>query len=160
RRNPSRRRLSSMFSRTSPSSQSYQVATLCGDPSGRSVATTAGFGRRRNSSTSGGTGVGGTAGRIQYDTMVLALSLCSAPLVGVAIALAALHEPLRAPLLLGAVLIVAGGAALATERARPEHVRRVGLAFAAAAAALFASRDNLVRWLAVDASSRPGPAAA
>src|SRR6476619_6789100 len=60
RRNRRRRRLSSMFSSTRPSSQSHQVGTVCGDPSGRSVAMTAGFGRDRNSSTSGGTGTGGT----------------------------------------------------------------------------------------------------
>jgi hypothetical protein len=60
RRYPSRRRLSSMFRRTRPSSQSYQVAAVCGVPSGRMVATTAGFGAERNASTSGGTGTGGT----------------------------------------------------------------------------------------------------
>jgi drug/metabolite transporter (DMT)-like permease len=84
----------------------------------------------------------------------------AAPLVAVAIALIALDEPLRTPLAAGAILIVAGGAALATERTRPEHVRRVGLLFAAAAALFFATRDNLVRWLAVDSLARPEPAAA
>jgi drug/metabolite transporter (DMT)-like permease len=84
----------------------------------------------------------------------------AAPLVAVAIALIALDEPLRAPLAAGGILIVAGGAALATERTRPEHVRRVGLLFAAAAALFFATRDNLVRWLAVDSPARPEPAAA
>jgi hypothetical protein len=49
-----------MFKSTRPSSQSYQVAAVCGEPSGRSVATTAGFAFARNSSTSGGTGTGGT----------------------------------------------------------------------------------------------------
>src|SRR5436853_3414478 len=49
-----------MFSSTRPSSQSYQVAAVCGEPSGRSVATTAGFGFARNSSSSGGTGTDGT----------------------------------------------------------------------------------------------------
>jgi hypothetical protein len=34
----------SMFSRTRPSSQSYQVGTVCGEPSGRTVPTTAGLG--------------------------------------------------------------------------------------------------------------------
>jgi drug/metabolite transporter (DMT)-like permease len=71
----------------------------------------------------------------------------AAPLVSVAIALALLHEPARPALLLGAVLIVAGGLALALERRRPEHVRRIGLVYAAAATILFASRDNVVRWL-------------
>jgi drug/metabolite transporter (DMT)-like permease len=71
----------------------------------------------------------------------------AAPLVSVAIALALLHEPARPALLIGAVLIVAGGLALALERRRPEHVRRIGLVYAAAATILFASRDNVVRWL-------------
>src|SRR6266853_1379323 len=51
-----RKRLSSMFNSTRSSSQSYQVATVWGAPSLRSDATTAAFGRRRNSSTSAGTG--------------------------------------------------------------------------------------------------------
>src|SRR5436305_752331 len=49
-----------MLSRMRPSSQSYQVAAVCGEPSGRTVATTAGFGRARNSETSCGTGARGT----------------------------------------------------------------------------------------------------
>jgi drug/metabolite transporter (DMT)-like permease len=69
----------------------------------------------------------------------------AAPLVSVAIALAVLDEPARVLLVAGAVLIVAGGLALALDRRRPEHVRRVGLLYAAAATVLFATRDNLVR---------------
>src|SRR5579859_2149967 len=49
-----------MFRKTRPSSQSYQVAAVCGAPLGLTVATTAGFGAARNASTSGGTGTGGT----------------------------------------------------------------------------------------------------
>jgi drug/metabolite transporter (DMT)-like permease len=71
----------------------------------------------------------------------------AAPLVSVAIALALLGEPARTALLVGALLIVAGGLALALERTRPDHVRRIGLLFAVGATILFASRDNLVRWL-------------
>jgi hypothetical protein len=48
-----------MFRSTRSPSQRYHVATVCGEPSGRSEATTAGFGRRRNSSISGGSGSGG-----------------------------------------------------------------------------------------------------
>ena len=44
---PSRARVASMLSRISPSTQSSQVATEWGEPSARSVATTAGFGSRR-----------------------------------------------------------------------------------------------------------------
>jgi len=84
----------------------------------------------------------------------------AAPLVAVTIALLFLHEPLRVPLVLGALLIVGGGLALATERSRPEHVRMIGLAYALATTLLFASRDNLVRHLARATTVRPQAAAA
>jgi drug/metabolite transporter (DMT)-like permease len=83
-----------------------------------------------------------------------------APLVSVAIALTLLDEPARVPLIVGAVLIVAGGVELIRERDRPEHVRVRGYAYALAATVVFASRDNLVRWLADTATARPGAAAA
>lgn len=84
----------------------------------------------------------------------------AAPLVSVTIALVALGEPLSAPLLVGAVLIVAGGFELARERDRPEHVRPLGLVFALAAMALFSTRDNVLRWLARDTTVPPAVAAA
>jgi uncharacterized membrane protein len=71
----------------------------------------------------------------------------AAPLVSVAIALTVLDEPVSVLLIAGALLIVAGGLALALDRRRPEHVRRVGLLYAAAATVLFATRDNVVRSL-------------
>jgi drug/metabolite transporter (DMT)-like permease len=77
-----------------------------------------------------------------------AVLMGTAPLASVAIALAVLHEPLRAPLLIGAGLIVAGGIALAGERVRPAEFRRLGMVFAVAATVMFAVRDNLLRWLA------------
>ncbi len=77
----------------------------------------------------------------------------TAPLVSVAIALVALHEPVRVPLLVGAALIVAGGVALAGERVRPEDFRRLGVLFAILATLLFAVRDNLLRWLAEDTAA-------
>ena len=48
-----------------------------------------------------------------------------------------------------------GGILLVTERDRPEHVRRVGLVLALVATIVFAMRDNLVRWLAVDTEVPP-----
>ena len=66
----------------------------------------------------------------------------TAPLVAVAIALVFLREPVRAPLLVGAGLIVAGGIALARERVRPADFRRLGV--------LFAVRDNVLRSFAKD----------
>jgi drug/metabolite transporter (DMT)-like permease len=74
----------------------------------------------------------------------------TAPLASVAIALVALHEPVRALLLVGAALIVAGGLALAGERVRPADFRRLGVLFAIAGTVIFAIRDNLLRWLAQD----------
>jgi drug/metabolite transporter (DMT)-like permease len=84
----------------------------------------------------------------------------SAPLVSVTIALVLLHEPLRAPLLAGAVLIVAGGIELARERTPAGHIRRRGLLFAVVVTILFSIRDNLLRWLARDTTVPPGVAAA
>ena len=83
----------------------------------------------------------------------------TAPLFSVAIALVFLDEPLEAGLIAGAVLIVAGGLLLVGERGRPEHVRVLGLALALAATVVFATRDNLIRWLAVDTEVAPGVAA-
>jgi drug/metabolite transporter (DMT)-like permease len=71
----------------------------------------------------------------------------AAPLVAVAIALVFLDEPLRLPLVVGALLIVAGGILLAAERDRPEHLRALGLLYAIGAAVFFATRDNVVRAL-------------
>lgn len=74
----------------------------------------------------------------------------TAPLVAVAIALIFLREPVRAPLLVGAALIVAGGIALARERVRPADFRRLGVLFALTATVLFAIRDNVLRSFAKD----------
>jgi drug/metabolite transporter (DMT)-like permease len=82
-----------------------------------------------------------------------------APLISVTIALVVLGEPASAPLIVGAVLIVGGGIELARERAKPEHVRRFGLVLAFVATALFATRDNLLRHLAVGTSVPPAIAA-
>jgi len=74
----------------------------------------------------------------------------TAPLFSVAIALTALGEPVVPALLVGAVLIVCGGFFLVGERVRPESFRLLGYAFGLSATVLFASRDNLVRHLAID----------
>jgi bacterial/archaeal transporter family protein len=83
-----------------------------------------------------------------------------APLVSVTIALAVLGEPVRAFLVAGAVLVVAGGVELARERGRPEHLRRIGLVYAFVGATLFAIRDNVVRHLAVGTTTVPPAVAA
>jgi drug/metabolite transporter, DME family len=83
----------------------------------------------------------------------------AAPLVSVTIALTILGEPFEVTLVAGAVLIVLGVVALAGERDRPEHLRLVGLAFALASTLFFATRDNVVRWLADDTTVDPQLAA-
>ncbi len=82
----------------------------------------------------------------------------AAPLAAVAIAIVVLGEPVSAPLVIGAVAIVAGGVALIAEP-RPEHLRASGLVLAAACTLLFATRDNLVRHLADTSSVSPAVAA-
>jgi drug/metabolite transporter (DMT)-like permease len=84
----------------------------------------------------------------------------TAPLFAVVTALLFLDEPLVAGLLLGAALIVTGGVVLASERARPEHFRRIGLAYALVGTIAFATRDTYVRWLGTDVTDvEPGVAA-
>jgi drug/metabolite transporter (DMT)-like permease len=87
------------------------------------------------------------------------VAIGAAPLVAVAIALVFLGEPLRAPLALGAVAVVGGGILLAAERDRPGHLRARGLLYAAGAATLFATRDNVVRALHAHASPETAAAA-
>jgi drug/metabolite transporter (DMT)-like permease len=82
-----------------------------------------------------------------------------APLASVTIALIFLGEPVRWPLILGAVLIVGGGVELARDRGRPAHVRRRGYVFAFVVTLLLATRDNLVRWLAGSTPVPPAVAA-
>jgi drug/metabolite transporter (DMT)-like permease len=77
----------------------------------------------------------------------VSVTVGTAPLVTVAIALVFLGEPFRVPLFLGALAVVAGGVALASERDRPDHFRSRGLVLAAGAMILFSVRDNLVRSL-------------
>jgi drug/metabolite transporter (DMT)-like permease len=79
-----------------------------------------------------------------------AILIGTAPLASVLLAMALLDEPLRPVLLVGTALIVAGGAALALDPGRPAGYRTIGIVFALACAALFAGRDNAVRWIARD----------
>lgn len=75
----------------------------------------------------------------------------TAPLISALIALTLLDEPWKSELLGATLLVVAGGAILARERTRPEHFRVLGVVLALTCAAMFAGRDNLVRWAARDA---------
>jgi drug/metabolite transporter (DMT)-like permease len=73
-----------------------------------------------------------------------------APLFAVVIAVLVLDERPGLGVLAGACLIVGGGLALASERDRPAHVRRIGIAYALLGGLLFAIRDNLVRHLSLE----------
>jgi drug/metabolite transporter (DMT)-like permease len=79
-----------------------------------------------------------------------AILIGTAPLGSVLLAMALLDEPLRPAILLGTALIVAGGAALALDPGRPAGFRAIGVVLALTCAALFAGRDNAVRWIARD----------
>ena len=84
-----------------------------------------------------------------------AILIGTAPVMSVVLALIFLDEPFKAELSVGTLLVVAGGAALARERARPEHFRLLGVPLALSCAALFAVRDNVVRWAASDVHPQP-----
>ena len=73
-----------------------------------------------------------------------------APLFAITLAVLVFGERPGPAVLVGALLIVAGGVALAFEAERPAHVRAIGIAHALLGAALFALRDNLVRHLSLD----------
>ena len=88
----------------------------------------------------------------------VSVAVGAAPLVAVLLAIVFLGEPVRPALILGAVLVVAGGILLVAERDRPGDLRARGLLLAGTAAALFATRDNLVR--ALHGHARPETAAA
>ena len=68
-----------------------------------------------------------------------------APLVSAVLAIAFLGEPFVIGLVVGTIVIVAGGAFLVAERARPKEFQRLGMAAALLCAVMFGIRDNLVR---------------
>ena len=85
----------------------------------------------------------------------------AAPLVAVAIALVALHEPARPVLLFAALSIVAGSIVLGLEPERPIGFKRAGVLFALLTTVMFATRDDLLRWLVTGTNVPPPlPAAA
>ena len=84
-----------------------------------------------------------------------AIYMGASPLLSILLALILLNEPFQPPVVGGAVLIALGGVTLAAEGARPAHFRARGVALAIVCAGLFAGRDNLLRWAALD--NRPPP---
>ena len=81
------------------------------------------------------------------------------PVLSAGIAVVVLDEPVHVALVVGTLLIVAGGTLLVRERAWPGAFLSAGIALALGAALLFAIRDNLVRW-AARGSDVPGVVAA
>ena len=81
------------------------------------------------------------------------------PVLSAAIAVLVLDEPVHVALVVGTLLIVAGGTLLVRERGRAGTFLSGGIALALGAALLFAVRDNLVRW-AARGSDVPGFVAA
>lgn len=79
-----------------------------------------------------------------------AIVVGTAPLISALLAIMLLDEPLRAGLVAGTVLVVAGGIALAGERGRPADFRAFGVLLALVCAVLFGIRDNVVRWATGD----------
>jgi drug/metabolite transporter (DMT)-like permease len=80
------------------------------------------------------------------------------PVLSAAIAVTILGEPLHVALVVGTLLVVAGGTLLVRERGT-RAILSFGIALGLGAAMLFAIRDNLVRW-AARGSDVPGFVAA
>jgi drug/metabolite transporter (DMT)-like permease len=78
-----------------------------------------------------------------------------APLFSALIAIGAFGEPLRWPLAVGTVLVVAGGVTLAWERERPADYRAYGAALAVTVAVAFGMRDNVARAVTEDVAADP-----
>ena len=70
------------------------------------------------------------------------------PVLSAAIAVTALDEPLHVALVLGTLLVVAGGTLLVREPGRVGGLMTLGIAMSLGSALLFGIRDNLVRWAA------------
>jgi drug/metabolite transporter (DMT)-like permease len=78
-----------------------------------------------------------------------------APLFSAMIAIVAFGEPLRWPLVVGTLLVVAGGVALAWEHERPLDYRAYGAALALTVAVAFGLRDNVARAVTEDVDADP-----
>jgi drug/metabolite transporter (DMT)-like permease len=84
----------------------------------------------------------------------------TSPLLASALAVTIGDEALVPGLVVGTVLIVAGGIAIAWQRELPQGFRRRGVAMAFAAALMFAFRDNLVHAAGISSDLDPRAATA
>jgi drug/metabolite transporter (DMT)-like permease len=78
-----------------------------------------------------------------------------APLFSALFAIAAFGEPLRWPLAVGTLLVVAGGVTLAWEGERPAGYRAYGAVLAVTVAAAFGLRDNVARTVTEEVAADP-----
>jgi drug/metabolite transporter, DME family len=78
-----------------------------------------------------------------------------APLFSAVIAIGAFSEPVRWPLVVGTLLVVAGGVALAWEGERPADYRAYGAALSVGVAVAFGLRDNVARAVTEDVAAEP-----
>ena len=78
-----------------------------------------------------------------------------APLFSSLIAIGAFGEPIRLPLIVGTLLVVAGGVSLASENERPPDYRRYGAIVAVLVAVTFGIRDNVSRSVAGHVTAAP-----
>jgi drug/metabolite transporter (DMT)-like permease len=78
-----------------------------------------------------------------------------APLFSALIAIVAFGEPFRWALAIGTLLVVAGGASLAWEKARPLDYESYGALLAVAVAVGFGLRDNVARTVSQDVVADP-----
>jgi drug/metabolite transporter (DMT)-like permease len=88
-----------------------------------------------------------------------AIAVGFSPVLSAAIAVTVLGEPLHVALVVGTLLVVAGGTLLVRERGGPAAMLSLGITLSLSAALLFSIRDNLVRW-AARGSEVPGFVAA
>jgi drug/metabolite transporter (DMT)-like permease len=88
-----------------------------------------------------------------------AIAVGISPVLSAAIAVTVLGEPLHVALVVGTLLVVAGGTLLVRERGGPAAMLSLGITLSLSAALLFSIRDNLVRW-AARGSEVPGFVAA
>ncbi len=73
--------------------------------------------------------------------------MSTAPLVAAVLAVALLNESWSPVLIVGTLLIVCGGMALAWDKRRPVGFRAVGIAVAVGVAAITGGRDTATRWV-------------
>jgi drug/metabolite transporter (DMT)-like permease len=78
-----------------------------------------------------------------------------APLFSAFIAIAAFGEPLRWPLVVGTLFVVAGGVAMMWEGKRPIDYRAYGAALAVTVALAFGLRDNVARTMGENVAADP-----